>query len=240
VEKPKNSARAAKGQRSYAVKSLKKGKRKMLMLDHLTIIAPSLALGVAHVFQQLGIEMSSGGKHPEMGTHNRLLRLGDNVFIEVIAIDPEASPLSRVRWFGLDAADAIEKTWTSGNRLNGWVARTHDLAALLKQHGKLLGRSTLVSRGSLSWHISVTDDGSLPSGGVSPAVIDWGPSGCPASRMPDLGCRLENFTIEHPDPAYVRQLYSDLAIIDPPIIAEAETFRYVATIATSVGPRELR
>ena len=30
-----------------------------------------------------------GGKHVAMGTHNSLLRLGDGVYLEVIAIDPD-------------------------------------------------------------------------------------------------------------------------------------------------------
>ena len=63
----------------------------MLKLDHLTIIAPSLDQGLAHVRQQLGADMPPGDKHPEMGTHNRLLRLGDDVFLELIAIDPDAA-----------------------------------------------------------------------------------------------------------------------------------------------------
>ncbi|HEX2656226.1 MAG TPA: VOC family protein, partial [Xanthobacteraceae bacterium] len=40
----------------------------MLRLDHLTIIAPSLAEGVDHVRACLDIEMPFGGAHPQMGT----------------------------------------------------------------------------------------------------------------------------------------------------------------------------
>ena len=40
-----------------------------------------------------------------MGTHNRLLGLGTNVYLEVIAIDTEAAPPARPRWFSLDTPE---------------------------------------------------------------------------------------------------------------------------------------
>lgn len=80
----------------------------MLKLDHLTVIAPSLERGVEHVHRQIGIAMPIGGKHPEMGTDNHVLRLGDDVFLEVIAIDPGAQRPNCPRWFGLDAAAEVE------------------------------------------------------------------------------------------------------------------------------------
>ncbi len=74
----------------------------MLQLDHLSIIAPSLADGVAHVRACLDIDVPYGRVHPDMGTHNHLLRLGDDVYLEIIAVDPERSaaaapPLVRPR-----------------------------------------------------------------------------------------------------------------------------------------------
>lgn len=47
----------------------------MLVLDHLTVIAPSLDVGVKHVHACLGVEMPVGGKHPLMGTCNHLMRI---------------------------------------------------------------------------------------------------------------------------------------------------------------------
>ena len=71
-------------------------------LDHITVVAPSLDVGSRFVHQALGIEPGPGRTHPGMGTHNRLLALGEFVYLEVIAPDPDAPPVSRPRWFGLD------------------------------------------------------------------------------------------------------------------------------------------
>src|SRR5204862_4940114 len=59
-------------------------------LDHLIVGAATLAEGIEYVAGITGVTPVPGGKHAAMGTHNALLRLGDLVFLEVIAIDPDA------------------------------------------------------------------------------------------------------------------------------------------------------
>ena len=94
-----------------------------LQIDHLVVSASRLADGVAYVEQKLGLRMLPGGKHPDMGTHNALLNLGET-YLEVIAIDPEANAPDHPRWFNLD-------NFTGPPRLTNWVARTDDLDAAL-------------------------------------------------------------------------------------------------------------
>ena len=55
-------------------------------LDHLAVVARTLEEGCAYVEAVLGAEMSAGGKHVEMGTHNKLLSLGPHVYLEVIVV----------------------------------------------------------------------------------------------------------------------------------------------------------
>lgn len=207
----------------------------MLKLDHLAIVAPSLEEGVDYIRDRLGIEMPMGGKHPQMGTHNHLLRLGDDVFLEVIAVDPEAERPTRRRWFGLDDARAVQAAWEDGCHLRAWVTRADDFTAVMARHGHLLGRQERVSRGEREWLFALSDDGSLPCGGVAPSVMDWGTRGNPASSMPDFGMRLTGFHIEHPDVDWVERLYADLNIIDPPAIIKGARFRYLAEIETPAG-----
>jgi Glyoxalase-like domain len=183
--------------------------------------------------------MPYGGAHPEMATHNHLLRLGDDVFLEVIAVDPTAENPERRRWFGLDDATAIRNAWDDGRRLRGWVVRTHDLDAITARHGGLLGHKTRVSRGDRSWHFLIPADGSLPAAGFAPSVIDWGDRGCPAPAMPNLGAKLLSFSIEHPDPAAIAELYTRLEVVDPPDVRHGAEPRYRARIQTPAGIGEL-
>lgn len=208
----------------------------MLQLDHLSIIAPSLKQGVAHVRDCLGIDMPFGRQHPDMGTHNHLLRLGDDVYLEVIAIDPAAPAPAQARWFGLDDRDAVRAAWDSGRRLRGWVARTQQMDAVLAQHGHLLDRKTQLSAGAAPpYFFAIPAGGALPLAGVAPSVIDRGQRPPPIASMPDLGARLHCFTIEHPEPDRIEAQYAALAIDKPPQVRKANAFRYRAEIRTPGG-----
>ena len=76
----------------------------MLRFDHLAVSAETLADGVAYVEQALGLALAGGGQHPLMATHNRLLGLGD-LYLEVIAADPDAPRPAHPRWFDLPEDD---------------------------------------------------------------------------------------------------------------------------------------
>src|SRR5580765_6708474 len=92
-------------------------------LDHITVVAPSLEVGSAYVEAALGVPPGPGRTHPGMATHNLLLALGSDVYLEVISPDPGAAPVGRPRWFGLDHVLP-----GSNARLAAWVASTEDIA----------------------------------------------------------------------------------------------------------------
>src|SRR2546421_5324073 len=90
-------------------------------IDHLVVTAPDLASGAELVRRALGVELQAGGKHARMGTHNLVLKLGDSIYLEVIAPDPDAPDPGRSRWFELDRQGPP--------RLATWAARTSDIRA---------------------------------------------------------------------------------------------------------------
>ena len=186
-------------------------------LDHLVLAAPVLAQGVAWAERRLGVAFGPGGVHPGMGTHNRLLRLGADAFLEVIAPDPDAPAPPHPRWFGMSDADALRRRWDKGPRLVAWVARTPDLDAALTVDPGVLGGPVRQTRGALSWRFALRPDGLPPLDGAAPCLLQWDrdagwPDGTPASTLPDAGCALERLTLCHPDPSRVRALLDRLGL----------------------------
>lgn len=221
----------------------------MLQLDHITVIAPTLAEGVAHVRACLDIDVPFGRRHPYTGTHNHLLRLsgadpGEAVYLEIVAVDPEAPPPAiahpgRPRWFGLDDRRAVSKAWDDGFRLRGWVTRTTDIDAVLPKHEDVLGQKVRLATPDAHFFFSIPADGALPGEGVAPSVIDRVGRPPPVAAMADFGARLQRFIIEHPQPGQVAALYERLGIATPPVVQPGARLRYRALIATPGGVKEL-
>ena len=69
----------------------------VLGIDHIAISAGRLQEGVEYVEAALGVPLEAGGRHLRFGTHNRLLNLGE-LYLEVIAIDPQAEAPFAPRW----------------------------------------------------------------------------------------------------------------------------------------------
>jgi hypothetical protein len=211
----------------------------MLQVDHLTIVAPNLAEGVAHVRDCLGLDVPFGQRHLYMGTHNHLLQLGDTVYLEIVALDPDGLAPDRRRWFGLDDPRQVRADWDEGRRLKGWVARTDAMDAVLAGREAIFGRKVPLPADAPAFDFAIPDDGSLPLSGAAPSIIDRRGKPRSMATIADLGARLRSFTLEHPDPDTIRTLYRALAADRPPDVVQGPKLRYRARIETPSGIREL-
>jgi hypothetical protein len=202
-------------------------------LDHLTVVAPSLEAGSRFVRDVVDIEPLPGRTHPGMGTHNRLLRLGDTVYLEVIAPDPAAPPISRPRWFGLDHVSPATIP-----RLATWVARTDDIMGVAVPD---LGIVETMRRENHTWQMTLTVDGQLPLAGAAPALIQRAPGPHPAGALPEAGLRLRRLRIHHPAPEQVLALLAQIRLASHPevVVRHGDTCMLVAEIDTPSGPKEL-
>lgn len=199
-------------------------------LDHIVICAADLDAGAAHVEAALGIRPKGGGAHLGRGSHNRLLSLGPEAYLEVIAPNPADSAPAGPRMFDLDH-------FTGLPRLSAWVARTDDMARAMAAAPPGLGAVEPLSRGDLRWQMSVPPMGKLPFGGLFPALISW-QGAHPAPQLPDHGLRLARLVISHPEAPRLARALAPL-IGDPRLELRPGPPGMLAEIDTPQGRRTL-
>ena len=203
-------------------------------LDHLVVAAATLADGIDYIAARTGVAPQPGGKHVAMGTHNALLRLGERVYLEIIAIDPEGARPSRPRWFDLDDI-ALQAELTEQPRLIHWVARTADIERTAAACRLALGAIHPFERGDFRWRITVSDDGKRPARGIVPALIQWDVPFHPADRLPDSKVSIAQFAATHSDPAPARDALASLGLAEVlPVTYDRET-RLAAMLRTPRG-----
>lgn len=163
-------------------------------IDHLIYAVPDLEEGILLLENLTGVKAIFGGKHIGIGTHNALIGLGENCYLEIIAPDPQQT-VSESLWFGIDQ---LQKP-----KLITWAARVTDIEQQVKNaqaNGIAIGAAMNASRkkanGSLlSWQFS--DPRVILDSGLVPFLIDWGDSKHPSKSLLHP-CRLVSLTATHP------------------------------------------
>lgn len=187
-------------------------------LDHLVVLADTLSEGVRWCEQVLGVTPDAGGKHPLMGTHNRLLDISGadfpQAYLEIIALDagaPSRREGGLQRWFDMDDVVLLRQVERDGPQLIHWVAAVPDLAhthALWRtqlgiDRGAILKASRPTPTGLLEWQITVRDDGQRLMSGCLPTLIQLGEQH-PASSLKARGVQLTSLQLEHPDAGLIQ------------------------------------
>jgi hypothetical protein len=219
-------------------------------VDHLVVVAASLAEGVQWCERVLGITPGPGGEHGLMGTHNRLFTVASPAFprayFEIIAINPEAkSPrlAPARRWFDLDDHELQSRLKKTGPQLAHFVASTPRVSgavrALARQgldRGEVLEASRMTPQGLLTWKITVREDGQRLFYGALPTLIQWGDVH-PADGMSPSGVTLQSLHASHPRPDALRGGYEAIGLAgvgltegSPNLIATLQTPRGLVTL----------
>jgi hypothetical protein len=188
-------------------------------VDHLVLMAPSLAQGVEWCEATLGITPGPGGEHPLMGTHNRLFSVAGPAFArtycEIIAIQPGARPARAAgtrRWFDMDDPLLQARVAKDGPQLIHFVASVSGVLTAVKalavqglDRGPVIQASRQSASALLKWRITVRDDGQRLFFGGLPTLIQWGEPGedpaqaaHPLDAMAASGVTLEALQISHP------------------------------------------
>jgi hypothetical protein len=98
-------------------------------IDHVILAAADLDSAAARLEAQLGLVAAHGGRHDGLGTHNRIVPLGDG-YLEILAIaDPDeaaASPLGRA---------VTARIAEAGDGLMGWAVAVDDVTPVAERLG---------------------------------------------------------------------------------------------------------
>jgi len=90
-------------------------------IDHIVIAVEDLDEAAAELEARLGIAVRGGGRHPRLGTENRLAWLGDSYIELVTVFDRELADAS---WLGQPALEALAK----GVGLVTWAVASDSIA----------------------------------------------------------------------------------------------------------------
>lgn len=164
----------------------------VMVFDHVAVAGETLAAATGHAEQALGLDLRKGGEHAVFHTHNALLGLEDGLYLEAIAINPDAPVPDRPRWFDLDR-------FCGAPRLTNWICRCDDLDATLAALPEGFGRPVSLQRGDLCWRMAVPDDGVLPFDNYAPALIEWENDAHPSALLGSSGAKLTSLTVAHPE-----------------------------------------
>jgi hypothetical protein len=139
------------------------------------------------------------------------MQSGNESFLELIAIDPDAPDPGRTRWFTLDDP-ATQARLKDRPRALCWVVGTDDLDAVIAASPVDLGEVAFFQRGERTWRLTVPADGHLPEGGLLPAFIEWSPGPHPSAGHQDLGVTLTSVVLSHPEPARLEATLKALSV----------------------------
>jgi hypothetical protein len=204
-----------------------------MRIDHLIYAAADLDAAVAVVEQRFGVRAAGGGQHLGLGTHNKLLALGAQTYLEIVAADPRQPEPESPRPYGVNGV--------MGPRLVGWALACDDIEGAVSHvrtagfdPGDVIAGHRVTPAGTtLRWRSTAN----ARSAGVIPFLISWGDTPHPASSAP-TGLTLVAIHIEHPDPdAVLGPLRALGAQID---VRPAVEMALVARIAGPLGVEELR
>ena len=178
-------------------------------IDHIVVGSGNLISGTNILESKLSTKFSTGGEHQIMGTHNKLLKLQSNIYLEVIANNPNADNPSRPRWFSLDDV-RIKKNIQHSPRALCWVLQVNNIEKTVKKCGYNPGEVLQISRGELTWKITVPSNGMLVENGVLPALIEWPSGQHPSKKLTKNNISMNTLSLFHPEPNKIKNIISNL------------------------------
>ncbi len=173
-----------------------------------------LSVGIAELEQKIGVRAEFGGRHPHHGTHNALASLGEGVYLEIIAPDPEAAALDPRLAPIAEFPSLTPYLWIAAVDESPALGDLDTLAATfsargVRTSGALAGSRLRADGVSLSWQTLWIEEPVHP---LLPFFIRWGAGTPHPSTTAPRGARLLSFRLETPDPAPLAELLAKLEL----------------------------
>lgn len=145
------------------------------IIDHIVYCVPDLEESIAFFENTVGVKPVIGGKHSNEGTHNAILNLGGQSYLEILAVDKSNDKVSSPLWMGVDHIKEPQVT--------RWCIKSDgmkDQAKILKTYDSSLGEISscvrLLPNGkSLNWQMTRPSRIDLQVN-IIPFLIDWSAS----------------------------------------------------------------
>ncbi len=145
----------------------------MHSLDHIVIGSFTLEEGTKFVENILQAKLSEIGYHKDIGTHNRVIRISEKVYLELISIDPKTNKLNNRKWFNLDNSKLQSKLKKSPQVI-GYVIE-NDNMNITKYYDPFFESS----RDIYKWQFAMPTfnknilDSEIIEKGMIPSLISW-------------------------------------------------------------------
>jgi catechol 2,3-dioxygenase-like lactoylglutathione lyase family enzyme len=182
------------------------------VLDHIILGCNDLDRGIKFVEERTGIRAAFGGVHPDRGTMNALVSLGERHYLEIMAPNPNAKT---VQAWAAPQLNALREL--TSPRLVTWAVHPGDIEALakkLRQAGVAVLGPSAGSRIRpdglvLNWKsLNLTDN----HHGLLPFFIEWSADSIHPSSDAPGGCHIERFAAADADPDQLLKAYQRIGV----------------------------
>lgn len=198
-------------------------------LDHFMYAGADLNKLIASFTSLSGLTPDRGGTHPGLGTRNALASLGDDVYLELIAPDPEQAR-------GGPLGDKFRQL--TYPRLFAYMVRADDLERIqsvlagagIESDLSMASRKTPGGE-TLKWQLLLPRNN--PFGDHIPKFINWMGTRHPAGTSVK-GCTFVSFEIGHPEASQLGALLRSLEVDVPLVRADRPYLR--TELRTPKGP----
>ncbi|KAA0890836.1 VOC family protein [Pusillimonas sp. ANT_WB101] len=209
----------------------------MYNIDHFMLAGNNLDSLSQYFTDLTGIPVASGGVHPDLGTHNKLVATSSDLYLELIAPNPTSDTRTGLR-------NVLEQM--AQPHLHRFIVQSqaHHFPGILSAYQRVgvaaevkhLSRQT-ASGETLRWQLLMP--AAVNEYGIfAPLFIDWGTATHPARTLPSAPCSVVACSAGHPEPERLQALWDEIGFKMP--LATAVDPYFTVTLDTPKGLVDLR